>query len=266
MTTSSKQSISLNLLALLAALVAGTAHAADHEGADRGADEEDGSRWGLGVGASFKKSPYKGISKDNSYLPLVSYESKWVRLFGNTLDAKLPSLGDFDFSIRTKVALGEGYKASKSAYLSGMESRNGSIYLGAASTWRAGFAKLSLDYLKDVSGHSKGSQLSFGIERSFNFDQRYQVTPHASVTSLDAKYVDYYYGVKASEATLARPEYVGKSTTETQVGVRLGYLVTPQQRLILDVSDERWGHGISKSPLVDKSSSPAFQLGYIYAF
>ena len=263
---SSKQSISLHLLALLAGLATSGARAADHEGADRGADVEDGSKWALGVGASLKKSPYKGIGNDNSYLPIVSYESKWVRLFGNTLDAKLPSLGDFDFSVRTKVSLGEGFKASKSPYLSGMESRNGSIYLGAASTWRAGFANLSLDYLKDVSGHSKGGQLSFGIERSFTFDGAYQVTPHASVTNLDSKYVDYYYGVKASEATSARPRYLGKSTTETQFGVRFAYLVTPQQRLILDVSDEHWGQGISRSPIVDKSSSPAFRLAYLYAF
>ena len=254
------------LLALLAGLLAGVAHAGEHEGADRGADEADGSKWAVGVAAGFRKSPYRGVDNGNTYLPLVSYESKWIRFFGNTLDAKLPSLGDFDFSIRTKVALGEGYKASKSPYLSGMETRSGSVYLGGASTWRAGFASFSLDYLKDVSGNSKGSQLAFGIERSFVFDRLYQVTPHASITRLDSKYVDYYYGVKASEATPSRPEYVGKSTNQTQLGVRFGVMLTPHQRVLLDVSDQHWGSGISKSPLVDKASAPAFQLGYTYAF
>ena len=254
------------LAAILATLQAPAAWADDHEGADRGADEQDGSKWGLGVGASLKHSPYKGISTDNSYLPLVSYENKYVRLFGNVFDVKLPSAGLFDFSLRAKVALGEGYQASKSAYLSGMESRNGSIYLGGATTLHAGFADLSLDYLKDVSGNSKGSQLKLGIEHSFSFDRRYQVTPHASVTSLDAKYVDYYFGVKASEATAARPEYTGKSTTDAEFGVRFGYLITPHQRLLLDVTDTHWGSGISKSPLVDKTSTPGVLLGYIYSF
>jgi outer membrane protein len=263
----SKTSMSLSLLALLlAGLTASPARAADHEGADRAADEEAGAKWGLGVGASLKKSPYKGMANDNSYLPLVSYENKWVRLFANTLDAKLPSLGDLDFSIRAKVALGEGYRASKSPYLAGMDSRNGSVYLGAAGTWRAGFAKLSLDYLEDVSGNSKGGQLKFGVERSFDFERALQVTPHASITRLDSKYVDYYYGVKASEATPARQEYIGKSTAETEFGVRFGYLVAPNQRVLLDISDAHRGAGISRSPLVDKSSTPAFQLGYIHAF
>ena len=256
----------LVLAAILAVLQAPAALAEDHEGADRGADEQEGSKFGLGVGASLKHSPYKGIKNDNSYLPLVTYENKYVRLFGNVFDVKLPSVGLFDFSLRTKVALGEGYKASKSAYLSGMESRNGSIYLGGATTMRVGFADLSLGYLKDVSGNSKGSQLKLDIERSFTFDRQYQVTPHASVTRLDAKYVDYYFGVKASEATAARPEYLGKSTTDTEIGVRFGYLITPHQRLLLDVTDTHWGSGISKSPLVDKTTTPGVLLGYIYSF
>lgn len=252
--------------ALLGGLLSSSVHAADNEGADRGPDVQDSAKWGLGVAAGFRKSLYKGISDNNTYLPLISYENNWVRLFGNTLDAKLPSLGAFDFSLRTKVALGEGYQASKSSYLTGMQARDGSIYLGGATTWNPGFAKLSLDYLHDVSGNSKGSQLKFGIERSFNFAGAWQLAPHAGVTELDSKYVDYYYGVKASEATADRPQYTGKSTTQTEFGVRLGYLITPRQRAFLDVGDTHFGSGISKSPLVDRTSAPTFLLGYFYAF
>ena len=78
--------------------------------------------------------------------------------------------------------------------------------------------------------------------------------------------MDYYYGVRQSEATSARPAYEGKSTTETEVGVRFIYLLASNQRLILDVNDTRWGSGISKSPLVDRTSTPGLLLGYTYAF
>ncbi len=254
------------LAAIFVTLQAPVARAEDRETADRGADQQDGPQFGLGVGASFKRSPYKGIDNDNVYLPLVSYEGRYVRLFGNVLDVKLPPVGMFDFSIRGKVGLGEGYKASKSAYLSGMASRNGSIYLGGATTMHAGFADLSVDYLKDVSGNSKGSQLKLGIERSFIFERRYQLTPHASVTRLDAKYVDYYFGVKPSEATTERPQYLGKPTTDTEIGVRFVSLITLQQRLILDVTDTHWGSGVADSPLVDRKTTPGALLGYIYSF
>lgn len=254
------------LSALACLLQPQLAHAQNQDAAEHAGDDQDGSKWGVGIGASLKKSPYKGISNDNSYLPLISYENKYVKLFGNVFDVKLPSLGPVDFTLRTKVALGEGYKTSKSPYLAGMESRKGSIYVGATSTWKTDFAELSLDYLADVSGHSKGSQLKFGVEHAFNFERTFQITPHASLTRLDSKYVDYYYGVKPSEATLTRPEYKGKSTNETEVGVRFGYLVTPSQKILLDVSDSHWGSGISNSPLVAKKSTPGILLGYIYSF
>ncbi len=254
------------LAATLAVLHAPAAWAEDRAGADRGTDQQGGAQFGLGVGAGLRRSPYKGISNDNVYLPLVSYENKYVRLFGNVLDVKLPSVGMFDFSVRTMVGIGEGYKASKSVDLSGMEARNGSIYLGGATTLHAGFADVSLDYLEDVSGNSKGSRLKLGIERSFVFERRYQVTPHASVTRLDAKYVDYYFGVEPSEASSERPEYRGKPTADTEIGVRFVSLITLQQRLLLDVTDTRWGSGITGSPLVDRKSTPGALLGYIYSF
>ena len=266
MSSSKKFPISLFLLTLTASMLSVGAHAAEPGDADHGAGESDGSHWGLGVGASLKKSPYKGAGNNDLVVPLVSYDSKWVHFFGNTLDAKLPSIGEFDFAVRTQVAWGEGYKAAKSPYLDGMDTRGGSIYLGGASTWHASFAQMSLQYLKDVSGNSHGGQLKFGIERSFNFGRSYQITPHASVTNLDSRYVDYYYGVRQSEATSIRPAYEGKSTTEAEVGVRLVYLLASNQRLILDVNDTHWGSGISKSPLVDRTSTPGLLLGYTYAF
>jgi outer membrane protein len=266
MSSSKKFPISLFLFTLTASMLSVGAHAAEPGDADHGAGEAGASHWGLGVGASLKKSSYKGISNNNLVVPLVSYDSKWVHFFGNTLDAKLPSIGEFDFALRTQLAWGEGYKASRSPYLDGMDHRGGSIYLGGASTWHASFAQMSLQYLKDVSGNSHGGQLKFGIERSFNVGRSCQITPHASVTNLDSKYVDYYYGVRQSEATSGRPAYEGKSTTETEVGVRLVYLLASNQRLILDVNDTHWGSGVSKSPLVDRTSTPGLLLGYTYAF
>ena len=266
MSSSKKFPILLFLLTLTASMLSISTYAAEPGDADQGAGEADSSHWGLGLGVSLKKSPYSGISNNDLVVPLVSFDSKWVHFFGNTLDAKLTSIGEFDFAVRTQVAWGEGYKASKSPYLDGMDTRSGSIYLGGASTWHASFAQMSLQYLKDVSGNSHGGQLKFGIERSFNVGRSYQITPHASVTNLDSKYVDYYYGVRESEATSVRPAYEGKSTTATEAGVRFVYMIAPNQRLILDVNDTRWGSGIAKSPLVDRTSTPGLLLGYTYAF
>ena len=243
------------------------AHAADRKGADRGADDDaDEYHWGLGLGVSTAKSPYVGMKNDTKVIPLLSYENQYVRYFGNTLDVKLPSAGDFDFSLRGKLPLGGGYKASDSAYFAGMADRKGAFDLGGAMTWRTSLGKASLEYLRDASGHSKGAKLKLGFEHAFRLDRRFEVVPHLELTREDAKLVDYYYGVSSAEATSVRRTYVGNSTTNTEFGVRLGYAIDPRQRLLLDVVDLRRGSSITNSPLVARKSTPGLKFGYIYRF
>jgi outer membrane protein len=247
-------------------LAAATAQAAEHEGADRGADEPDGYNWGLGAGVGIKKSPYAGVNSKTSALPLISFENKYVRLFGNQFDVKLPSYGPFDFSLRTQVAIGDGYKGSDSARLNGMADRKGAVFVGGAATWRNAIANVSVDWLKDVSGRSKGSEFKLGAEHPFRFAGAFEIAPHAQFLHVDGKYVDYYYGVRASEATPVRQEYLGKSTSELQAGVRFAYLLAAHQRILLDVSDTHLGSGITDSPIVDRTWMPALRIGYTYAF
>lgn len=243
------------------------AHAADREGADRGGDDQPNEyHWGLGLGVSAEKSPYLGMKNNTTIIPLLSYETQYVRFFGNTLDVKLPSAGDFDFSLRGKIPLGGGYKASDSAYFVGMADRKGPFDIGGAVTWDTSLGKASLEYLRDVSGHSKGSRLKLGFEHAFRFDRRFEIVPHAELTRDDAKSVDYYYGVTSAEATSVRPQYRGKATTDTEFGLRFAYAIDPRQRLLLDVTDKRWGTGITNSPLVARKSTPGLKFGYIYRF
>lgn len=250
-----------SLLSLLL-VTAFTAQAADNEVAE----EHGVSHWGLGLGVNSKTKPYAGVGTDTSVLPLVSFENRYVRLFGNLFDVKLPSYGAFDFSLRTQVSIGDGYKGSDSTALNGMADRKGAIFVGAASTWHNDIADISAAWLHDASGHSKGSGLKLGAQHSFRLPGRFEVTPHLEYARFDAKYVDYYYGVRASEATTTRREYLGKGTAEVQAGVRLGYMLTRHQRFLLDVSEVRLGTGITDSPIVNRKSAPELKIGYLYAF
>ena len=243
------------------------AHAANLGPGDRSPVNYSGeSRWGVGLVFSAKKSPYVGVGNDQSIVPLLRYENKYVRFFGNTLDVKLPSTGSFDFSLRAMVPFGEGYKASDSSRLRGMEDRKVPFDLGGRVKWRSSLGDASLEYLYDVSGHSKGSKLKLGFERSYIFDRRFEVMPHLGLTRENARCVDYYYGVEADETTAARPEYSGKATTVAEFGVRFGYVIDAHQRLSFDVTGIHRGSGISNSPIVTRSSTPSMKLGYLYNF
>lgn len=222
------------------------------------------STWGLGLGVATERETYKGDGNKTQAIPLLMYDSEYVRVFGNMVDLKLPSAAGIRFALRAKYALGDGYKAGDSAYLSGMDERKGSLWLGGAATWKSPLVSLSAEWLK-AGGDSKGQQFNLTVEHSIGFG-KLQVTPHAAAQWKDDKYVDYYYGVKAAEATAARAAYTGKATTDFNAGVRLDYAVRPNQLILMDISTTHRGSGISDSPLVSKDNAPSVRLGYLYRF
>lgn len=256
----------------LFALFAGTARA---EGGDvgRGDTSDQGftilsnatnvTRWGLGAGVGVAESPYKGYGSKVDPLPIVSFDDKWVHVFGTTIDVKVGSWYGVSAALRGKFSLGDGYKQSDTPILNGMQDRNGNAFwYGPALAWRTAFGTLSADYLV---GGNKGEQASVDYRKSFDFGD-VTLTPHVGVDWLSAKYVDYYYGVLASEATAGRPAYAGKATWNTTLGASVDYTLTRHQTVLLDVGVSHLGSGITDSPLVGKRFIPEVKLGYLYRF
>ncbi|MBT9432865.1 MipA/OmpV family protein [Candidatus Sodalis endolongispinus] len=239
------------------------AHAADANGSPAAAEDE--SHWGLGLGNSLKRSPYRGVGTDAGVLPLLSYENRYLRYFGTTLDAKLPSAGPVDFAVRAQYRLGEGYKASDADYLDGMAERKGGLALGLATTWHNPFAEVSLEWLR-ATDNSKGNRVTVAVERTFDYDSDLHFTPYIEVQRADLKDVDYYFGVRDSESRPDRATYDGKASTNINGGLRMAYALTRHQHLLLDVGIRYWGSGVTDSPLVDHDASPSLRLGYLYRF
>jgi outer membrane protein len=241
-------------------LAAAPAHAQDASPAFA----EGQSQWGLGLAASFERKPYRGIGTDSSAIPLLTYENRWVSLFGPGIDLKLPNAGPVSFRLRARYS-GEGYEADDSPFLAGMDKRKDGFWLGGAAIWRTGLADVSAELLGDASGNSKGNRFKLAVERRFQ-SGAFDFTPRVAAVRLDKKYVDYYYGVKAAEVQAGRGFYAGESTVNLEAGIRIGYALAPKQNLFLDVSATRLGSGIKDSPIVEKSSQSAVRIGYLYRF
>jgi outer membrane protein len=224
----------------------------------------DATHWGLGLGAGSSGARYRGEGYQTSAIPLILYDSTWLHAFGSTLDLKLPSYEALHFALRAKYALGDGYRASDSAYLYGMDERKGSLMLGGAASWKTPLATFSIEWLKAVN-NSHGQQAQFTVEHPFRYG-RLEIVPHLGAQWSDSSYVDYYYGVTAPEATAARPAYRAGASTDVSAGLRLTYALKVNQMLLLDVADTRRGKGVTDSPLSDRSSVPSLKLGYLYQF
>jgi outer membrane protein len=225
---------------------------------------DGGSQWGLGIGVAMERRPYRDFDDKTQVLPMITYENKWVSLSVPTLDLKLPSAGPVEFRLRARYA-NDGYDSGDSSYLSGMDKRKNSVWVGGAAIWHNDFANLTTEVLTDGSSNSKGTKFKLQVDRRLS-SGAWGFTPRMAVHMVDSKYVDYYYGVRASEARIDRPLYDGKSTTNIEVGLRVDYAVTPKQLLFVDVGATSFGNGIKDSPLVDHSNQTGLRAGYVYRF
>jgi outer membrane protein len=237
--------------------------------ADESADSEtpaasNASGFGLGVAVGNRERPYKGLGSDIRVLPVISYENSWVRLQGLGAAFKLIDTGNVSFGLKVDYSL-KGYTSSDAPILAGMEDRKGGLWIGPNARWRTEYVTLSGEVSTDLSGHSKGTQVKFSLDKTFRVGG-FGIVPRVSALWLDRKYVNYYYGVEPNEATSDRPAYEGTSTVNVEVGLRTGYMLAPNQSVFLDVSTTRLGSGIRDSPLVDKSTQSGVRLGYIYRF
>jgi outer membrane protein len=235
-----------------------------------GKDEPEGS-WGLGLGVVSGQKAYKGTDRETRALPMLSYENRYVKLSGPNLELKLPGLELSDsqrlnFGVVTKLFGGGGYEASDSPALAGMAERKSSVWAGAKVEWENDVADVKLELLGDASGKSKGQRVVLGLERKWMLSPKLMLVPQVGVEWVDKKYVDYYYGVRASEATAGRAAYVGKATVNPEISLTGIYRFDKQQSLMLNVGVKSLGKEIKNSPIVGRSTENRVMLGYMYRF
>lgn len=249
---------------VFAAALAGTASAQTAAPA-----EPASTQWGLGLAAGVFQRPYRDVDDKRRLLPLLYAENAWLRVAGATADAKLGtwSVGTTSLSLtgRLKYEASSGYEADDAPALAGLDERKASFWAGGTVAWHTPIARASLEWTGDASGHSKGQQLQLQVDRRFGFGAL-SLTPRAGVQWLDKKYVDYYYGVKDSEARPGRAAYTGKAATALSAGLRLDYQLQPKQSVFLDLGVTRLPDEIKRSPIAGRSSVSHASVGYLYRF
>jgi len=222
------------------------------------------SGWGLGLLVSTTLRPYRDVDAQVRVLPALQYENAWVRVFGPMVDLKVPKVGPVDLVLRAQY-MDNGYKASDSAFLAGMEERKGGIWLGLRADWPTPVARFAAEWMADSSGHSDGQHVKLTVDRLFPVG-RFGVAPRLGLLWQDSAYVHYHYGVSAGEALPDRPAYEGKAALSTELGVRVLYGLSPAQSVFLDLSSTALGSSIKDSPLVERSRVSGLRAGYLHRF
>ncbi len=249
-----------------ALLAASTANAADAQD-----DDNKSYSWGLGVAGISQQLSYTGIDRDNMVVPLIYFENRWVELSGPFLDFKAPSIQwsdeqELSFTGRINFFATNGYEAGDAPILNGMAERKAGIFAGPTATWSNPLANVSLEWLLDASGESKGQTIKLGLEHAFQAGNHFMFTPSVAATWLDKKFANYYYGVRDTEARAGRPAYAADSTMNLELSLRTDYLIDPRQAVFVSLEYTALGSELKDSPLTERSNETQVFAGYLYRF
>lgn len=256
---------------VIAALVLGLAASAGAQaqvfGSAPAAAEPD--QWALGVAVVSRQQAYAGADPKNNVLPLLFYDNRWLRVAGTSADLKLMRLDlsptqTLSAGLRVRYD-GDGYEADDSPQLAGMAERKAGFWGGAGAQWRTPWAQVSVEWMADLSGNSKGQKLQLGVERRFDWGPL-SLTPRVRAQWADRKAVDYYYGVRADEARSGRAAYAGQSAMLVEAGLRMDYSLARHHGVFVDVGVTRLPNEIKDSPIVDRGNLSRVMLGYMYRF
>lgn len=163
----------------------------------------------VGAGYALKTNIRKDNTYKNSDKDLIGKAIPMAQIFIGPVQI---GAGGLTVNVVGKPFLGAYLNLSQMGdnyYANGMQNRK--------ESWGAGIGAkifgLQLQLNKDINGRSKGykGQISFG--KPYFFDENLLIRFGVNLEILDQNFMDYYYGVKASEATATRPYYAPSAAT-----------------------------------------------------
>ena len=224
---------------------------------------------GLGLAVRATASPYLGGGTRYDLVPLYLYEGERLFLHANRAGIKLFNEGSdkdgqrFDLFVEQRF---EGFPSDRlPASLTGMTARDSGIDLGLAYRVRQPWGTLRAELTRDVGSASRGTEARLGYSYEWRSGP-WSLRPDVSVSWRDAKLNDYYYGVRASEATPGRTAYAPGSGMQSQLGLYGSYDLSQRWRLLAGVSATVLGSSVKNSPIVEKRVLPAVYIGAAYDF
>ena len=221
-----------------------------------------------GAGVIITKEPYKGMDAESQGIPFFLYRTERFSLYGPMMSYSLFSEEGWEIDAVAKVRF-EGYEEDDSRFLQGMDDRKWTLETGGSLSKNFPGGKITADLTADVLNEHKGHELGFSY--SYDFRGAFKnpaliLTPNIGLNYRSRNLNDYYYGVRASEATVTRPEYnVGDSTGLT-TGLSINYIYSENLSLMAMVSFEWLGSEIKNSPIVDEDHIESYLFGIMYKF
>ena len=257
-------------------IVASDANAAEDNYDD---PNQIGDYFSLGILYFSDSQPYTGVENENRFLPAVGLQSDRVLAFGPLVQYRaLGNPSGFQLSLVGEFKFYDGYLASDSPALAGMDEREGTIYLGAKVSYNISLLSLKFSHVRDVLGKHRGAISEFSMGTSLPFSTLLGkvfgtdvlpfslLTPSFGLKHYNASYINYYFGVKDSEVTASRPAYVTNGGFSTIARISLWVRLSHNISWSNAYSVEYFPDEIKNSPIVDQATKRSFFTSLSYLF
>jgi outer membrane protein len=237
-------------------LISHISFAQEDRGEARERIEPHGYLYGLGIGIN--QEIYKGYDYRFIPLPIVGYRAEDFRVIGPFISYDALQISDVEITLQAAPRF-QGFDASDSYIFENMDERKFSMDAGAGLTYEKKNWKIGFSGMFDILGRSKGYELKSNISKVFNAGPIF-FEPRISISYLDEKHIDYYYGVNANEVNSNTYEYVGQSAINSTVSFSVSTPILLGGFTMLSLDYKIFDSSITESPLVEDTGSLSARL------
>jgi MipA family protein len=218
--------------------------------------EPIGYLYGLGIGLN--QEIYKGYDYRFIPLPILGYRGENFRVLGPFISYDAVQFSDFELTIQAAPRF-QGFDDSDSYIFENMTDRKFSMDAGIGLSYEKKNWKIGLSSMFDVLGRSNGFEAKTNVSKVFRAGPVF-FEPSISISYLDDKHVNYYYGVKENEVNDNTYQYRGNSAINTTIGfsVATPILLGGFTQLALDYT--WYDSSITDSPLVEDNTNLSARL------
>lgn len=218
----------------------------------------------VGAGVLVTSKPYEGVSSKVYPIPLFGYEGKRLYLRGITGGYRLLDVKGWSIGPTLRPSFG-GYEADDSSALRGMDDRDVTLEGGIDLACRKDWGLLGITLLTDLLGAHDGQKVELSYTALFPY-AGFTFIPGVGVQWQSSDVVDYYYGVRTSEARPGRAAYEPDDALIPLVRLAVRRELTQHWGLLFATQYEWFDSEISDSPIIEDDGSLSLMLGATYTF